>query len=143
MDKSLLLTYRTQWREYILKNLLYPNDTFFVDFPGVAANVDSVFMFAGFTKPGKHRVIIYDPCSETGQPEWYMRDFFVEERQEPIPKFIKMVEEVKVKEKVLNSVLKEWKKDTSGTYKKIVQYDQQFWKVQKYIKDPDEYEEFN
>ena len=99
-------------------------------------------MFAGFVKPGKHRVIMYDPLSETGQPEWYMRDFYVEERQETIPKFIKIQEEVKVKEKVLNSILKEWKQDTTGTYKKMIEYDQRFWKVQKYIKEPEEYDEF-
>ena len=71
-----------------------------------------------------------------------MRDFYVEERIESIPKFIKMNEEVKVKEKVLNSILKDWKQDTTGIYKKIIEYDQQFWKVQKYIKEDDEYDEF-
>ena len=80
-------------------------------------------MFAGFVKPGKHRVIMYDPQAKTGKSEWYMRDFYVDQRSEEIPKFIQLSEEVKVKEKVLNSVLKEWKLDTPTIYKKIVEHD--------------------
>ena len=45
-------------------------------------------MFAGFVKPGKHRVIMYDPKGKSGKEEWYIRDFYVDERVEEIPKFI-------------------------------------------------------
>ena len=87
-----------------------------MDFPHGDEDVDALFMFAGFVKPGKHRVIIYDPLANSGKPQWFMRDFYVEERQEEIPKFIHLNEEVKVKEKVLNSVLKDWKVDTPTIY---------------------------
>jgi len=33
MDSSSLRLYKAMWRNYILKNLLYPHDTLFIDFP--------------------------------------------------------------------------------------------------------------
>ena len=67
-------------------------------------------MYAAFVKPGKHRVIIYDPLphDEDG-PCWYIRDFYVDERQEDLPRFVALYEEEKVAEVVINSVLKDWK----------------------------------
>ena len=50
------------WRNYILKNLIYPHDTLFVDFPADdQVPHEFTFMFAGFVKPGKHRALLYDP----------------------------------------------------------------------------------
>lgn len=78
--------YQTMWRNYILKNLLYPHDTLFVDFPGPEEDVDSeyLFMWAGFVKPGKHRSFLYVPNEDA----WYKRDFYVDEREnDDLPNF--------------------------------------------------------
>jgi len=32
--------YKDEWRNYILKNLIYPYDTLFIDFPAPDADVD-------------------------------------------------------------------------------------------------------
>lgn len=85
MDANNFKMYRNMWRTYILKNLIYPHDTLFIDFPAPQDEVDpeSLFLFAAFVKPGKHRAILYDPFEDV----WYKRDFYVDEREEELPKF--------------------------------------------------------
>ena len=75
--------YKDTWRTTILKNLIYPHDTLFIDFPAPDEECDpnQLFMFAGFVKPGKHRSFLYDPEEDI----WYKRDFFVDEREGSLP----------------------------------------------------------
>ena len=77
--------YKTMWRHYILKNMLYPHDTLYVDFPTPEADVEADYLltWAGFVKPGKHRSLLYMP----GEDTWYRRDFFVDERESDLPNF--------------------------------------------------------
>ena len=96
-------------------------------------------MFAGFVKPGKHRVIIYDPDPDCEKPNWYKRDFYVDEMQGSVPRFIKLDEEEFVKEVVLNSILKDWKTDNPNILEQCLAHDESLWKVEKYIKDKDDY----
>ena len=85
MDAGSIRLYKAMWRNYILKNLLYPHDTLFIDFPAPDEEVDAeyLFMWAGFVKPGKHRSYLYDPADD----KWYRRDFYVDEREEDLPNF--------------------------------------------------------
>ena len=85
MDPSAIRLYKSMWRNYILKNLLYPNDTLFINFPAPEEEVDPDYLFnwAGFVKPGKHRSLLYVPSEDT----WYRRDFFVDERESDLPNF--------------------------------------------------------
>lgn len=83
LDSVSLRLYKEMWRSYILKNLIYPHDTLFIDFPAPEEEIDPdfMFMFAGFVKPGKHRSFLYDPEEDL----WYKRDFFVDERDTELP----------------------------------------------------------
>lgn len=85
MNVGSIRLYKTMWRNYILKNLLYPHDTLFIDFPAPKEEVDAdyLFMWAGFVKPGKHRSLLYFP----GEDTWYRREFFVDERENDLPNF--------------------------------------------------------
>ena len=116
-----MLDFRREWREIILKNLIYPNDSFFVDFPQEKErlNVNRVFMFANFVKPGKHRTFVYDPKNEA----WYKREFFVDIREKSLPEFAKLDLGTAEKPVILNSVFKEWVKDTETTYDKCYNVD--------------------
>jgi len=69
MEPFLMRIYSDMWRSYILKNLIYPHDTLFIDFPAPEEHVDPdfIFMYAGFVKPGKHRALLYDPVDDI----WY------------------------------------------------------------------------
>jgi hypothetical protein len=94
-----------------LKNLIYPHDTLFIDFPSPEEQVDPdyLFLFAGFVKPGKHRSLLYDPVEDI----WYKRDFYVDEREdEDLPKFMRYDDAVAEKGTQLNSILKDRKRDT-------------------------------
>ena len=46
-----------------MKNLIYQQDTLFIDFPqsGVGVDPESLFMYAAWVKPGKHRAFLFDP----------------------------------------------------------------------------------
>lgn len=78
MDPYFFRIYIDMWRTYILKNLLYPEDTLFIDFPKPTEQIDPdlLYMFSGLVKPGKHRALLYDPIEDL----WYKRDFYVDER---------------------------------------------------------------
>ena len=139
MDYQSQRIYREMWRTYILKNLLYPHDTQFVDFPAPEEEIDCdyLFMWAGFVKPGKHRSLLYDPEENT----WYKRDFFIDEREGDLPAFANYENLVVEKGNELNSILKDWKVDTDHTFKKCVQNDEESWKMdnRQFIRDPGEY----
>ena len=40
MESFMTRIYKDEWRNYILKNLIYPYDTLFIDFPAPDAEVD-------------------------------------------------------------------------------------------------------
>ena len=127
------------WRTYILKNLIYPHDTLFIDFPSPTEDVDpeTLYMFTGFVKPGKHRAILYDSFEDV----WYKRDFYVDEREEDTPKFAQFENITADKDVLLNSILKDWKADNSATYRKCIEHDEENWKIDnpQFIKDPQDY----
>ena len=97
------------WRTYILKNLIYPHDTMFIDFPTPEQKIDpdSLFMYSGFVKPGKHRSLLYDPEEDV----WYKRDFYIDEREMDVPMFANYENVIAEKSSVMNSLLKDWKED--------------------------------
>ena len=134
--------YMDMWRTYILKNLLYPEDTLFIDFPNPDESIDPdlLYMFAGLVKPGKHRAILYDPISDV----WYKRDFYVDERQEDknVPSFADYNNMIAEAGPVINSILKDWKVDTAATIRNCMEHDAANWKManSQFIKDPTEYE---
>ena len=132
--------YKEMWRTYILKNLIYPHDTLFIDFPAPTEEVDpeQLYMFAAFVKPGKHRALLYDPFEDA----WYKRDFYVDEREEDTPKFAQYENFTADKENVLNSVFKDWKEDNAATYRKCLEHDEENWKIEnvQFIKDPQDYQ---
>ena len=133
--------YKEMWRSYILKNLLYPHDTLFIDFPAPEEEIDPdfMFMFSGFAKPGKHRALLYDPEEDA----WYKRDFFIDDREQELPQYASYENVVADKANILNSILKDWKQDSASTYRKCMEHDESLWKLNKgsYIKDPAEYAE--
>ena len=111
MEPVLLRIYGDIWRQQILKNLIYPQDTLFIDFPNPEEQIDPdyLFLFAGFVKPGKHRSLLYDPVADV----WYKRDFYVDEREdEDLPKFANYENTLAEKGTIQNSILKDWKRDT-------------------------------
>lgn len=129
------------WRNYILKNLLYPHDTLLIDFPAPDEEVDSdyLFMWAGFVKPGKHRSLMYDPSEDT----WYRRDFFVDARETDLPNFATYENLLIAQENAMESVLSEWRVDTPEILQKCVEHDEDNWRINNkaFIKDPSEYHE--
>ena len=139
MESSMFKMYREMWRTYILKNLIYPHDTLFIDFPAPNEEIDpeQLFMFTAFVKPGKHRSILYDPEEDV----WYKRDFYVDEREEDLPNFASYENLTADKETMLNSLLKDWKQDTSSTLRKCMEHDEDNWKIDnvQFIKDPADY----
>ena len=139
MEANVFKMYRNMWRTYILKNLIYPHDTLFIDFPAPQEDVDpeQLFMFAAFVKPGKHRSILYDPFEDV----WYKRDFYVDEREQDLPHFAQYENVTADKENVLLSILKEWRLDSSSTYRRCLEHDEENWKIDnvQFIKDPQDY----
>lgn len=123
------------WRTQILKNLIYPHDTLFIDFPPPTEEIepDFLYMFAGLVKPGKHRSLLYDPETDI----WFKRDFFVDEREMDVPEFAQYENITADKGPVLNSILKEWKADTAATYRRCMEHDESCWKIfsGQFIKD--------
>lgn len=107
MESFMTRIYKDEWRNYILKNLIYPYDTLFIDFPAPDADVDpsQLFIFTGFVKPGKHRSLLYD-CEED---IWYKRDFYVDEREGDLPQFATYENTTAEKETHMSSIMKEWK----------------------------------
>ena len=139
LDPIQLRIYKDMWRNYILKNLIYPHDTMFIDFPSPEQHVDpdQLFMFAGFAKPGKHRSLLYDPDEDV----WYKRDFYIDEREMDVPMFANFEHVTAEKGAVLNSVLKDWKDDNHTTYIKCLEHDEENWKLGNgaFIKDMSDY----
>ena len=121
-DPSLQRLYKDMWRNHILKNLIYPHDTLFIDFPAPDEEIDPhfLFMYSGFVKPGKHRALLYDPMEDV----WYKRDFFVDEREEELPKFAAYDNVTADKEQQMNSILKDWKNDSHSTIRKCIEHDE-------------------
>lgn len=74
---------------------------------------------------------------------YYIHKDIVENRDEEIIPFFKKMKNV-VKERywdLSNSVFKDWRKDNESIYEKCLEHDFKFWKVPKFLKDPDELEE--
>lgn len=138
-EPSMFKMYKEMWRTYILKNLIYPHDTLFIDFPSPNEDVDpeQLYMFAAFVKPGKHRSLLYDPDEDV----WYKRDFYVDEREEDLPKFAQYENITADKEQQLSSVLKDWKQDSSSILRRCIEHDEDNWKIknEQFIKDPQDY----
>ena len=138
LDAGSIRLYQTMWRNYILKNLLYPHDTLFIDFPSPEeeADADYMFMWAGFVKPGKHRSLLYVP----GDDMWYKRDFFVDERETELPNFANYENLVENEEHDLQSVMKEWKVDSQDILLKCIEQDEVKWGFNNkaFMKDPNE-----
>ena len=139
MDAGSVRIYKAMWRNYILKNLLYPNDTLFIDFPSPDEEVDAefLFMWAGFVKPGKHRSFLYDPAEDT----WYRRDFFVDEREVDLPNFANYENVFEDDDSGLQSILKDWKVDTPERLEECVAHDADRWSFNTriWLKDQLEY----
>lgn len=129
------------WRTYILKGLLYPHDTLFIDFPKPTEQIDPdlLYMFSALVKPGKHRALLYDPIEDL----WYKRDFYVDGRTDDnLPAFANYENTVADKGPILNSILKDWKVDNVATIRNCMEHDQANWNISnsKFIRDPTEYE---
>lgn len=125
MASSQLRIYKDMWRTYILNNLLYPNDTLFIDFPGKNEDVetDFLFMWAGFVKPGKHRSLLYFPADDT----WYRRDFFVDERENDLPNFANYENIYNKQDQEECSIMKDWIFDTPETLNNCLNHDEDKW----------------
>ena len=99
MEPFMTKIYKEMWRTTILKNLIYPHDTLFIDFPAPDEDPDpnQLFIYTGFVKPGKHRSLLYEPEEDV----WYKRDFFVDEREGSLPQFASYENVVAEKDAVL------------------------------------------
>ena len=63
-------------------------------------------------------------------------------REEPIPKISKKMKRTFQVAKFQKeySVFRDWKEDTKQTFDKCLRHDMQYWKCQKFVKDPDDYD---
>ena len=84
------------WKSIINSCLSYKTDMRIVNFPEEVKESESIFTFAGFVRPGRHAVIIYDPRSST----FHQKDVLVEPRRGEILQqncTLDIVEELKVR----------------------------------------------
>lgn len=71
------LNHTQGWKSIISSCLSYKTDMRIVNFPEEVKESESIFTYAGFVKPGRHAVIIYDPRSSN----FYQRDVLVGPRR--------------------------------------------------------------
>ena len=69
-----------QWRSLLLNSQKYREEIVSVNFPLAEDVDDKVFVFAGFVKPGKHVIVIYDPPTDN----LYFKHIIVEVRKQEI-----------------------------------------------------------
>ena len=69
-----------EWRNIIRECQKYREDMVSINFPAFDGKEEKTFVFAGFVKPGKHVLIIYDPKTK----EFFRRDIIVEMRGKDI-----------------------------------------------------------
>ena len=65
------------WKSIINSCLSYKSDMRVLNFPEEIDESESIFTFAGFVRPGRHAMIIYDPPSSA----FYQQDVLVEPRR--------------------------------------------------------------
>lgn len=102
-----------------MSQIKYPTDSLFIHFPHEEKvyykdELKKFFMFAGFVRPGKHRIYVRDiTTSKQDRAKWYMKELIVPAREKDLPVY-KHIEEKKqeVKIKTLESIFKDWRKDT-------------------------------
>lgn len=72
-----------EWRDVMRKCQKYRDDMLTVNFPpfgGNSSNDHQIFTFAGFVRPGRHVIVVYDPLSHA----FYRRDVIVDVRKSEI-----------------------------------------------------------
>ena len=69
-----------EWRETVHQCQKYPAELASINFPTFDGVDEDIYVFAGFVKPGRQALIIYDPLDR----EFYQRDIIVEVRKDDI-----------------------------------------------------------
>ena len=69
-----------EWRETVVQCQKYRPDLASINFPTFDGVDEDIYVFAGFVKPGRQVLIIYDPYDR----EFYQRDIVVEVRRSEI-----------------------------------------------------------
>ena len=72
-----------EWRDVIKRCSKYAHDMCSINFPafdGRSTHDYQIYTFAGFVRPGRHVIVIYDPKTKN----FYRRDIVVEVRNEEI-----------------------------------------------------------
>ena len=132
-------------------------------------NVDRSYVIPIFIKPGRTHFFVRDAfdinyttdilhrrrvsvqgslLSENNSTDanqgyrYYYSRHIIPVREEPIPKISKKMKRTFKVSKFQKeySVFRDWKEDTRQTFEKCLRHDLQYWKCQKFVKDPDDYD---
>lgn len=66
-----------EWREVVEKCQKYKKESVIINYPPFDGKDETIFIYAGFVKPGRHVLVIFDPETR----EFYQKDFVVEVRK--------------------------------------------------------------
>ena len=69
-----------EWRDVIKECQKYRKEMTSINHPPLSGVSEQTFIYAGFVKPGRQMLFIYDPKTK----EFYYRDFVVEFRKSDI-----------------------------------------------------------
>ena len=126
-------------RTYVLPLLIKPGRTHFFVRDVFDINITTDIMHRR-RETLNSRVDTVSSNPEAHHKFWYSRHI-VDLREEPVPKIPKILKRAFKSETFVKeySVFKDWREDTKHTLEKSLIHDFKYWKVAKFIKEPDEY----